>query len=638
MAKIAVLVPRQDMADYARLVAGEMGMELHVVKVIDTPDAVDAARHAVESGANIIVARGLQAQLIIRHTNIPVIEIKLTGQELGLLTQRAKAMSGRECPVIAFIGFKNFFSSMSFFEQLYGIRLRIYYAQGIDDLQRRVDQAGEDGVDVIVGGEIALKAAGQAGIPAIFYEATEESVREALYIARRAAYAADMEKLFHAQTETILDTSVGGILKIDRGHIITMSNRMIEELLRVGPGVLVGSDIGDAVPTLDCSIVDDILLGKQERLSISLRLQNEPFMVTAAPIAVDGQITGAIFTFHRLIAVSKQESSSLRERYLHGYIARAGFEQILYGSKAMQKQIELARTFALSKSPVVIYGETGTEKELFAQAIHNHSSRRNQPYISLGCYDSDEQAQYEALFGKAPATPEEEQKNKGALLAGNFGTIVVHDIDKLPMRCQYELLQTMQTKALIRGNIDRTTTVDVRIIATATLDLSYAVKNGDFLPALYYALGALVLELPALRREPQRIRALADQYIDRYIEQYAKFVSLDDSAWAVLTGFSWDGNLLQLESFCERLVVSSAKKRIDGGMISARLAELYPQIRSDGDVEKIMVLRHPEAVRIAGLLEKHRGSRKAVAEELGVSPATLWRRIKKYGVDAKYWI
>jgi len=95
---------------------------------------------------------------------------------------------------------------------------------------------------------------------------------------------------------------------------------------------------------------------------------------------------------------------------------------------------------------------------------------------------------------------------------------------------------------------------------------------------------------------------------------------------------------LQLEAFCEQLGISSSRKRIDGGTVKALLARLYPEIRSDGNVEKIMVLRHLEAVRIAELLEKHTESRKAAADELGISTTTLWRRMKKYGVDTKYGV
>lgn len=637
MAKIAVLVPRQDMADYAGQIAEETGIALHLVKVIETPAAVEEARSAVEGGATIVVARGLQAQLMIRNTNIPVIEIKLTGQELGLLVRKAKALAGKERPAIAFVGFQNFFSSMSFFEQLFDITLRIYYAECTEDLHRCVDRAGEDGADVIVGGDVVLLAAGEAGIPALFYEATEESVREALYIARRAAYAADMEKLFHAQTETILDTSAGGILKIDRSRVVTMSNRVVEELLNTRPGQLVGKAIGEVVPGLDEAVVGDILSGAQERLTISVRLGGTQLMAACAPIEVDGVIDGAIITFHRLISVSAQESANLRERYLHGYMARANFEQIIRSSKGMRRQVELARMYALSRSPVLIYGETGTEKELFAQAIHNNSSRRNQPYVSLGCFAGDEGAQHEALFGRQ-AAGDDSREGKGALLNANFGTLVLHDIEKLCERCQYELLQTIQTNALIRGNVDRAAMVDVRIIATGRTDLAHAVKGGGFRSDLYYALGALVLELPPLRGDAGQIRALAEGHIARFTEQYAKYVTLDQTAWSALELYEWGGNLLQLEAFCERLIVGAHKKKIDGGMVAALLAELYPEVLPGGGADKVMVLRHPEAVKIAQLLERHGGSRKAAAEELGVSPSTLWRRMRKYGVDARYGV
>lgn len=271
------------------------------------------------------------------------------------------------------------------------------------------------------------------------------------------------------------------------------------------------------------------------------------------------------------------------------------------------------------------------DKELFAQAIHNNSARYDQPYVSIRCYSGDPQAQYQALFG----APQEKTAEKGAFLTANFGTVVLHDAERLSDRCQQHLLQMLQTNLLIRGNIDRAATMDIRIILTSTVDLSGEVACGNFRAELYYALGALMLELPPLRRDTGSIRALAQRYISQYMEQYAKYIQLDTSAWQELERYEWKGNLLQLESFCERLVAGADKRRASAGSISALLMELYPEIQGQRG-ERAVVIKHPEAVRLARLMEKHGGSRKDVAKELGISTTTLWRRINKYGIASKY--
>ena len=144
MSKIALLVPREEMLHQAHNILQDKKFSIQEMRVIRTENAVMEARRSIADGASIIIARGLQASFIKQYTDIPVVEIVLTAQEMALLVMRARQIADRPRPVIAVVGFKNMFCDMSFFDELYGIELRTYYARRGDELPEVAQQAAED--------------------------------------------------------------------------------------------------------------------------------------------------------------------------------------------------------------------------------------------------------------------------------------------------------------------------------------------------------------------------------------------------------------------------------------------------------------------------------------------------------------
>lgn len=290
--------------------------------------------------------------------------------------------------------------------------------------------------------------------------------------------------------------------------------------------------------------------------------------------------------------------------------------------------------YALSKKPVLIRGEEGTEKELIAQCIHNNSAYKAGPFVTVNCSGMTEQMQMDRIFGN-PAS-EDGEIQKGALAIGDMGTVLISEVEKLSPVCQYRLYRAIRYEALIRNDLERSQMLDNRIIVTTAADLGQCVKEGCFREDLYYILNGLVLEIPPLRKRKEDIRALTEEFRAKFSRRYAKFPRIAQDAMEALLDFPWKGNLDQLESFCERMLLTANKKTITGDFVRFLLEELYPeagQTREDGAV---VVYRYPEAAELTALLEKHRGSRAAVAKELGISTTTLWRRMKKYGIVNKY--
>lgn len=635
MSKIAILLPKEYMLEQARNVIREDELDIDILKVIKTSDSVYEARQAVEQGAEVVLARGVQAAFIRQYTNIPVAELTLTGQEIGLMIASAKKkVPDKKCPQIALIGFKNMFSDTTYADELFDIRLKFYDITAIEQAAEKVDLAIQEGADVLLGGDTVNALAAQKGIPAQFIDSTEESIRSAIGVAKKMILTAEAEKNFTAQFETVLDNSYNGILEIDENKEIMIVNRAGEELFHKKASQLEGTALEKVIPELEQRYIDDVLSGKRDSFMTSVYVAGVPMMLTAAPIQYENKIRGAIISLYRNASVRKNDADELHSYYLKGYVAYAHFSDIRITGKEMEYCVELSKMYALSKNPVLICGEDGTDKEKLAQCIHNNSSYKAGPFVAVNCSGMTEQMQVDRLFGNPDA--EDESMKKGALAIGDHGTIVISEIEKLSLLCQYRLYRAIRYDSLIQNDLERSQTLDNRIIAITGADLYQYVEQGRFRQDLYYLLNSLTVEIPPLRKRPQDIRAIVEDCRVRFTKRYARFPKIAEDAMEALAGFGWQGNEIQLESFCERLFLTSPKKTITSDYVYFLLDTLYPvkeRISEDGTT---VIYQHPEAVRLTELLEKHQGNRSAVAKELGISTTTLWRRMKKYGVINKY--
>ena len=623
------------MLEQARNVIREDELDINILKVIKTSDSVYEARQAVEQGAEVVLARGVQAAFIRQYTNIPVAELTLTGQEIGLMIASAKKkVPDKKCPQIALIGFKNMFSDTTYADELFDIRLKFYDITAIEQAAEKVDLAIQEGADVLLGGDTVNALAAQKGIPAQFIDSTEESIRSAIGVAKKMILTAEAEKNFTAQFETVLDNSYNGILEIDENKEIMIVNRAGEELFHKKASQLEGTALEKVIPELEQRYIDDVLSGKRDSFMTSVYVAGVPMMLTAAPIQYENKIRGAIISLYRNASVRKNDADELHSYYLKGYVAHAHFSDIRITGKEMEYCVELSKMYALSKNPVLICGEDGTDKEKLAQCIHNNSSYKAGPFVAVNCSGMTEQMQVDRLFGNPDA--EDESMKKGALAIGDHGTIVISEIEKLSLLCQYRLYRAIRYDSLIQNDLERSQTLDNRIIAITGADLYQYVEQGRFRQDLYYLLNSLTVEIPPLRKRPQDIRAIVEDCRVRFTKRYARFPKIAEDAMEALAGFGWQGNEIQLESFCERLFLTSPKKTITSDYVYFLLDTLYPvkeRISEDGTT---VIYQHPEAARLTELLEKHQGNRSAVAKELGISTTTLWRRMKKYGVINKY--
>lgn len=633
MGKIVLMVPRESMLYLAHNVLGEKQYEIDEMMVTSTSEVVKRAKEAIQNGAEVIIARGVQASLIKRNTEVPVAEIVLTAQEMGLLVTRAKALIQKEKPAIAVVGFKNMFCDMTYFEQLYQVDLRTYFAKDNDTLEQMAKQAAEDGADVIIGGDIAVRTAKWLKVPSLFLSATEDSIRNAFEAAKRIRYAIETEKRNAAQFATMLDYSFGGMLQTDREGRVIKVNPGMEGILKSGAENLEGNKITHLMPELDQEKVDEILRKGGDNYSFCIQIHQTAVYGILAPVVVDGRTEGAFLSCHKVKTPQNGEKKNREaaSEGRNGKPALGRFSDLISRSEAMKNAVSLARLYSQSERPVLICGEVGTETWLMAQGIHNNGSRGSEAFIEMECEGLSGEEQEELLFGRDAAASQ-----------ASDGTLLIHKVSQLSLQNQFHLYRMMTQKYYVNRKTSRCVPVNVRILAEEEKELSDLVREGKFRPDLAYLLSGLTLTVPPLRERPEDLEIFLETYIERACDCYGRYHVLTQGAKKRIYDYPWPGNRLQLEAFCDRLILTARKRSLDEIQVSQLLETMYPK-RQEEDArdgrngqstqKRQMEPADGEGKRLLEALEKCRGNRMQAARELGISKTTLWRRMKQYGIE-----
>jgi transcriptional regulator with PAS, ATPase and Fis domain len=636
MVKIAILVPNEGLFLLVRDYVREKALDIVCVKEIRTENAVSEARRAISDGARVIVALGEQADLIKKYTNVPVVLIRLHAQEIGLLLQRAKAIVKKENPKVCMIAYENMLCDMSYMGELFGVQFSVAYIDKVEMITQRLTELSKDKPDIIIGGELTCAEAQKMGYHTLNYRATWESISESVIIAKSVAEATETESQYAAQFETVLDTSFSGIIKINLEGKIIVVNKVIENILAKSSIEITGLPLTEVFPEFDMSAVNRILSGERDDFIVSVSIRNQAWMLMVAPIQYDEQITGAILSLHRVGDSFRKEMDSRRDMFLHGYTASATFRQISTENKLMKEVLERARIYALSESPVLIYTEEGTEYYMIAEAMHNNSIRKTGPFLSISAIGMNIDQQMQIFFGGDNYSEDLHSRKEAAFVRANHGTIFIRDVENLTLPVQYQICRTLSSHELTKTDVQPIKNIDVRIIASTRENMNYLVKEGKICEEFYFLIQGLTLDIPGLNQRPEDLLFYFEKFVREYSKEYKKRLVITDAAREKIKQLSWKGNLIQLKSFCERLVLTAEKRRIDEGRIQNLYGVLYPHVRESAGEEKIVVYKSPEAVAISAVLEKHGGNRTLAAQELGISTTTLWRRMKKYGIEKKH--
>ncbi|NCB63519.1 MAG: hypothetical protein EOM52_07880 [Clostridia bacterium] len=630
MAKIVALLPNSELLLRAEKLAPKYHLEFLYLKAISSETAAAEAEAAVAAGAEIILARGVQAYMIRKKVSIPVVEVLLTGQEMGQLVSSARSMlPEKEKPVVAVIGFANMFCDMSSFDELYDVELREYFVRESEQLAEAAERAMDEGADAVIGGEVVCSTVQERDGLALFLSSGQESIAEACRVAEKVAYATDQEKKNTAEFRVLLDYSFNGIIKVSREGIIEHINHFVEKLLDVTEQQVLGTPLHDVLPSIESELRERVLERGEEVYSTVFNVRQTAVVANIAPILLDGEVQGAILSCHEGRQVVAMAAGMRRELRQMGHTAHHTFEDLVAESSQSKRLVEKARTCAKFNAPVLLTGAMGTEKDLLAQCIHNASVCSNDAFVSFSCESLPREELSAALFGAG-----EGKAAKGLADLAEGGILFVDQVSRLDRRAQYQLLRLIQEQVLDRGPGIRPAAAHVRVIAADEKDLSLLTERGEFLPELYHALSVLHLTLHPLRERREDVKGWVLRLVEGLEKRYDRYIRLTSGAMELLLDQKWDGNLPELRAFCERMVILSPKRTVDERIIRDFLTDGNESVRS-GDFARNAPKRDAKAARLEELMEVCHGNRALIAKEMKISATTLWRYMKKYGISDK---
>lgn len=307
---------------------------------------------------------------------------------------------------------------------------------------------------------------------------------------------------------------------------------------------------------------------------------------------------------------------------------RYGFESILGESAAIKNAVALAQKVAPTDATVLLLGETGTGKEVFAQAIHSGSKRNGKSFLALNCSAFGKEILESEIFGhKTGAFTGAAKDKKGLIEEANNGTLFLDEIGEMHIDLQSKLLRVLETNEFIKVGDTKSTKVNVRIIAATNRDLQDDVKEGKFREDLFYRLNVFAIPLPALRERKNDIVILANHFIKIFATKMNKTISgMSEDFREHLSEHEWKGNIRELKNVIERAVILTDKTELDFGCLPVELQTpvLKSGILSAFDLNSI------EKLHIQRVLIHTKGNKTEAAKLLNIGLTTLYRKIEEY--------
>ena len=431
-------------------------------------------------------------------------------------------------------------------------------------------------------------------------------------------------------TDAILESISDGVFTVDLDWRITSFNRAAEGIT--------GVPRAEALGRLCSEVFRSSLCGAQCPLQATLA-SGRPHIGTCGyiitpqgervPISVStavfrnesGRVMGGAETFRDL-----SEVDALK-RELEG---RCHVGELFSRSPRMHRLFEVLPALAASPSTVLITGETGTGKELFARTIHSLSAHSEGPFVAVNCAALPDTLLESELFGaKAGAYTGAVRDRLGRFAQARGGTIFLDEIGEISPALQVRLLRVLQERTFEPLGSSRTESTDARVVVATNRSLPDLIREGTFREDLYYRINVIRLELPPLRERKDDIGLLAEQFIRSFNHLQNRCVpGMSPEALSLLLAHDWPGNIRELENCIERAFVLCGDGRIDIAHLPEELTATVPHM---GGHQSVHDLLDRQAIRAA--LERAGFNRLAAARDLGIHKTTLFRRMKRLGMD-----
>ena len=451
-----------------------------------------------------------------------------------------------------------------------------------------------------------------------------------------------------ANFEFILDALPDGVFISDVAGITLRVNRMYEQLTGLKQEDLQGKQVRSLLEsgTFDRILNPEIVRTGKPATHVQQLKNGKKLVLSGFPVFDATGTLRLVVTFVRDITMITRLNEQMEEQrqlidHFHKQMAFISNEQSkamtpVYASPAMQEVVNMLLTVAPTDASVLILGETGVGKDVFARLTHARSSRHDKIFLKVDCGGISETLTESEMFGYMPGafTGASSKGKAGYFELADGGTVFLDEIGELPLSMQTRLLRVLQDGEIMRVGGTRSNKVDVRVIAATNKDLAKCVEEGTFRRDLYYRLNVATVTIPPLRERPEDVRPLVEHFLQHYAAKYGKRMAIMEIALTILSRYQWPGNVRELQNMIHGLVITHKGSHISPRDLPGHMREENPQERSYcdailtggrplkeimGDIERDFL---QQAIALHGSVQK-------VSELFQIDRSTIFRKIQK---------
>ncbi|HFL3555181.1 TPA: sigma 54-interacting transcriptional regulator [Clostridioides difficile] len=630
-----------------------------IIDILNLDLMENQGRILVEKGAQAIIGRGGGYSLVIDTVNVPVIPMNMKSTDLLRAIEIAKKYSKKVVLILGdnevsfdYVGWRNVISTEiteEWFESKYEIRSKVV---------KYIDQKDEV---VIVGGGLACSFARQYGIDSVFATASDESIREAVEYCKKLLDTLGEEKFNNEVLRNILDGIKDGVIAIDSNGSIILYNESAKNMLKVERKCALNKYILDVFPKMEWML--DCLHEKEDVEDRKIRNINNLIVNTRTTlIKVDNSTYGVLGIIQDITKLQNLERKIRFDLNQKGLYARYTFDDFLFKDKLTKEFIEEAKKIGKSDYTTLLYGESGSGKEIIAHSIHNISKRKDRPFVAINCATIAENLLESELFGyeEGAFTGARKGGKRGLFELAHGGTLFLDEINSLSFNIQTKLLRVIEERQIMRIGSDYIIPLDIRIIAATNESLTEKIVMGTFRADLFYRLSSLEINIPPLRDRREDIIPLFNNFVNEVLKDDGlnginsideNFVLTKDEM-DKLYNYSWPGNVRELKTIAQKYVVTGkiklrqdrdfkTKKLLPKSEVDKFNSETTASVEvqdesiniskiNDGKISiDIKEVNKYVEEKIISMLFAQGLSKNEVAQVLGISRTSLWKKYNK---------
>lgn len=575
--KILCIAPYNDLIETATKVLVNTPYQVSY-KLGNLQTGLEIAKESISAHmADVIVSRGGTATLLRQNISIPVFEIEVSGYDL----LRAMFPYVKHRKQLAVIGYENVISGARSIADILGISVKFFLIQTEIESNKCIEEAIKWGAEVVLGDTVSVDRAKTLGISSELIRSGRESIAQAFSSATKFYQHMQDELIRNRRLEAIMEHTDQGVLYLSSNGTIKLANQKICKFFGCRQEQLVGKTISQLNLPEDFSTL--ILTGVSVRSRILL-IRDLEYLIDVLPLHTNSQLYATLIFIQSTGKVRDLEIIVRQQTVAQGLTAGYSFDLLIAIDNRMKTIIEKARDFSQTNSTILLLGETGTGKEVFAQSIHNSSPRRNGPFVAVNCAALPDTLLESELFGYAEGSFTGARKGgkAGLFELAHTGTIFLDEINEMSSVVQARFLRVIQEKQIMRIGDNRVFDVDVRIIAATNRDLIAEIESGRFRKDLYYRIRVLDIEIPPLRHRSDDIIPLFIEFIRGFKRIYnIQQFNIPEELLSALVLHPWPGNIRQLRNFAEKTSVLMLFQ----GSKTEIIQELIDELKSVGNKE-----------------------------------------------------